>query len=139
MIWRQKTAGQRGHPHKETQVFSRARYYGTKNQGISEVSTDFFYALTENREAPKKRRFLCHARRKAQEYSESLSSIFNEAWREKIPFEAVYPYADVPKGSFLSNAISDAFGNLRIDSRDELLDLSLNGLSGILNRNIRTE
>ena len=48
---------------------------------------------------------MCHARRKAQEYSESLSSIFNEAWREKIPFEAVYPYADVPKGAFFYSGI----------------------------------
>jgi hypothetical protein len=42
---------------------------------------------------------MCPARQKAQEYSEGLSSIFNAAWREKIPFEAVYPYADTPKGT----------------------------------------
>ncbi|MBR0157430.1 MAG: hypothetical protein IJM20_07960 [Clostridia bacterium] len=41
------------------------------------------------------------ARRKAQEYSERLPSIFNAAGREKIPFEAVYPYADTPKRRFI--------------------------------------
>ena len=51
----------------------------------------------ENREAPQKSRFLCQARQKAQEYSEGLSSIFNAAGREKIPFEAVYPYVSAPK------------------------------------------
>ncbi|MBO4878809.1 MAG: hypothetical protein J5544_00960, partial [Clostridia bacterium] len=45
----------------------------------------------ESRAAPQKRRFLCHARRKAQKYSEGLLSIFNEAGRKKVPFEAVYP------------------------------------------------
>ena len=51
----------------------------------------------ENRAASQKSRFLRSARRKAQEYSEGLSSIFNAAGREKIPFEAVYPYVSAPK------------------------------------------
>ena len=51
----------------------------------------FNSSKSENREAPQKRRFLCRARQKAQEYLESLSSIFNAARRKKIPFEAVYP------------------------------------------------
>ncbi|MBO6060741.1 MAG: hypothetical protein J6P98_01310, partial [Clostridia bacterium] len=51
----------------------------------------FVCIQAENREAPQKSGFLCHARRKAQEYLESISSIFNAAGREKTPFEAVYP------------------------------------------------
>ncbi len=71
----------------------------------------------ENREASQKRRFLCRARRKAQEYSESLSSIFNEARREKIPFEAVYPYVNAPKTAFfVYNVISLAFTSLPFTS-----------------------
>ena len=68
-----------------------------------------FIPAAENREASQKRRFLCPARKKAQKHSKSfskyivgcLSSIFDEARRKKIPFEAVYPYAGAPKGGLL--------------------------------------
>ena len=67
----------------------------------------------ENRAASQKSRFLRSARRKAQEYSEGLSSIFNAAGREKIPFEAVYPYVSAPKvrpsyGRFIRNDLRSA-------------------------------
>ncbi|MBR4635438.1 MAG: hypothetical protein IKO51_03650 [Clostridia bacterium] len=44
---------------------------------------------------------------------ESLSSIFNEAGREKIPFEAVYPYADTPKGPLPAFVSRIAFCNVK--------------------------
>jgi hypothetical protein len=59
----------------------------------------FLYLAAENREAPQKRRFLRRTRRKAQEDMESLSSIFNAVRRKRIPFEAVYPYVNVPQAA----------------------------------------
>ena len=64
------------------------------------------------------------ARQKAQEYSERLPSIFNAAGREKIPFEAVYPYADAPfKPEFFSIRIVKS----RFDIHDAVQRVRLTG------------
>ncbi|MBR6108493.1 MAG: hypothetical protein IKQ36_02040, partial [Clostridia bacterium] len=71
--------------------FSAEESLQNNNRSVDGTVPGSVFILTaENREASQKRRFLCPARKKAQEYSESLSSIFDAARRKKIPFEAVY-------------------------------------------------
>jgi hypothetical protein len=83
-----------------------------KNPEIHQVFPDFSVLPEQKSSRSKlrstsKERFLCRARRKAQEYWLSIPSIFNEAWRKKILLRLPCPDVSAPlRLSFLCSFYS---------------------------------
>ena len=80
------------------------RPYVKKNPEYVKYSPDFFYLSGRKISRSKllrtqKDRFLCRARRKAQEYWLCIPSIFNEVRRENILFALQYPYSARPRAA----------------------------------------
>ena len=100
-----KRAAPKGAQIRETAGFDRtfSAHTAQKNPEIHQVFPDF--SILSGRKISRSKllctqkvRFLCRARRKAQEYWICIPSIFNDVRREKILFALPYPYSVRPKG-----------------------------------------
>ena len=112
-----KRTAPKGAQIRETAGFDRtfSAHTAQKNPEIHQVFPDF--SILSGRKfsrskllCTQKVRFLCRARRKAQEYWICIPSIFNDVRREKILFALPYPYSVRPKGLSVCFARGRLFG-----------------------------